>query len=137
MSPAARGIYRDLLDFMWDSGIAALPDDEILLRKYANCTEAEWRQHGKQILENFVPCGENLITNPKMAAQWKERKSFLNNMVKRGQAGAKKRWHKHGTSNGTSNAKAMLGDSSASASASASAVRMKKEEKSPFLVEDI
>jgi hypothetical protein len=31
----------------------------------------------------------------------------------------------------------MLGDSSASASASASAVRMKKEEKSPFLVEDI
>jgi uncharacterized protein YdaU (DUF1376 family) len=123
MSKAARSAYRDLLDYLWDSGQARLPADQSKLRTMADCTEKEWAEFGPQVMANFVPFGEGFITNRKMRELWNERKSFIRSKSEAGRKGMAARWQK----DNTVITQPITNDNSSSASSSASASSKPKE----------
>ena len=127
MSKSERSAYRDLLDYMWDSGTCSLPDDPEKLRQMSGCTKGEWRRFSVKIMANFPAFGDGFVTNHKLMEQWKERKSYVKKQVE----AAKKRWAGNATAMPPHMQAHIQGECSASASASASATTSKREEPKP------
>jgi uncharacterized protein YdaU (DUF1376 family) len=86
-----RGIYRELLDYLYYTGF--LPKDEQVLKKIASASEKEWTRSKIAVLSCFVPHGDGLANNKasevieKLDVYSKERRES-------GKRGANKRWAK-------------------------------------------
>lgn len=127
MTKEQRSAYRDLLDYMWDSGNCRLLNDQETLRTLADCTVEEWKSIGPVVMAQFVTTGRCYITNRKLRFVWEERMSFKENRSEAGKKGAKTRWHSHSSAI----AQPMANDSSASASSSASTSTTAKSKENP------
>lgn len=91
-----KGMFADLLSYAWDqTPPCTVPDDDVLLAKWAGVTLTRWRKAGAVVRAKFQPIGDGLLRNNKQWTVYQQAVENRNRKRRSGKQGADKRWHSH------------------------------------------
>lgn len=76
MSPLERGLYRELLDAMWEQSECTLPDEDRVLAGLAGCHLRTWSRARETVL-SFLPLdGNGRRYNPRAKHEWQKARDW-------------------------------------------------------------
>jgi uncharacterized protein YdaU (DUF1376 family) len=106
MTPEEEGAYIHLLALLWNSDDCSLPDDDKVLASLSRLNEKWFNGSGKKIMANFIK-KDGKIFNKRLLFERRKQAKFRKERSEAGKKGAKNRWDKEDTANGSANGSAI------------------------------